>query len=82
MVTKSSSKVTKKSVKKCSKKQAKGLRAWMTVPGVREASTTNDFKNAVLLVSLTLNAAVFIGWLILRVTTEYDAQVYNFLFVR
>lgn len=48
----------------------------------REASTLNDVKTAVLLVSLTLNVAVFIVWLILRITTVYDAQVYDFLFNR
>ncbi|RWZ78611.1 MAG: hypothetical protein EOT05_02570 [Candidatus Microsaccharimonas sossegonensis] len=74
-------KTLKKTIKKASKKPI-GLRRWVTAPGLREASTLNDVKNAILLVSLLINAAVFIGWLILRLTTVYDQQVYNFLFVR
>ncbi|MBC7564758.1 hypothetical protein H7100_00790 [Candidatus Saccharibacteria bacterium] len=76
MVKKTSKKITKKAAKKT------GLRAWMPVPGVREASTLNDVKSAVLFVSILINAVIFIGWLILRLTTQYDQQVYNFLFVR
>jgi hypothetical protein len=34
------------------------------------------------LVSLTINAAFFIAWLILRLTNVYDAQVYAILFNR
>ena len=79
MAKKISSKTTKKT--KLTKKQS-GLKGWVTVPGVREASTLNDVKNAVLFISLLINAGIFIGWLILRVTTQYDQQVYNFLFVR
>ncbi|HEY8886279.1 MAG TPA: hypothetical protein VIM31_02130 [Candidatus Microsaccharimonas sp.] len=79
MVKKISRKTSKKT--KTTKKQS-GFRGWISVPGVREASTLNDVKNAVLFVSLLINAAVFIGWLILRLTTQYDLQVYNFLFVR
>jgi hypothetical protein len=78
MVTK---KLLKKTAKKVAKKQT-GLRSWVTVPVMREASTLNDVKNAVLFISLLINAAIFIGWLILRLTTVYDQQVYNFLFVR
>ncbi len=70
-------KIAKKTTKKLNKKMLAG---W--VPAPREASTLNDVKTAILLVSLTLNLAVFIGWLILRLTTIYDAQVYNFLFNR
>ena len=43
---------------------------------------TEDFKTALILVSVTLNLAFFIGWLALHITTAYDAQVYNILFVR
>lgn len=71
----------KKTIKKVTKKQT-GLRGWITVPAMREASTLNDVKSAVLVISLLINAAIFIGWLILRLTTQYDQQVYNFLFVR
>ena len=41
-----------------------------------------DFKNAVLIVSLLVNAFVLIGWVTLQVTTYYDAQVAAFLFAR
>ena len=77
MPKKTISKTTKKTAKKALKPYLKG---W--VPAPRQASTLNDVKTAVLLVSLTINLAVFIGWLILRVTTVYDAQVYDFLFNR
>ena len=74
----------RKTVKKTKKQIAKksGLRAADWFPAAREASTLNDIKTAVLLVSLTLNLAVFIGWLVLRFTTAYDQQVFDFLFVR
>lgn len=45
-------------------------------------STREDFKTAALLVSLTINVSVFVGWLALQITTVYDAQVAQFLFVR
>lgn len=77
MVKKTSRKITKKTIRKQS-----GLKGWLPVPGVREPSTLNDVKNAVLFISVLINAAIFIGWLILRLTTQYDQQVYNFLFVR
>ena len=77
MVKKSSKQAPKKS-----KKQSTGLRSWLVVPGRREASTLNDTKNAVLIVSLTINVAVFITWLILKLTTVYDQQVFDFLFKR
>ena len=68
--------------KKTAKKNSKGLKSWFRAPGVREPSTLNDVKTAILIVSLTINAAVFVTWLILRITTVYDQQVFNFLFVR
>lgn len=75
--------MVKKTSKKIAKKIAKkGIAGWLPLPGRREASTLNDTKNAVLVVSLLINMAVFIFWLILRFTTQYDQQVYNFLFVR
>jgi hypothetical protein len=43
---------------------------------------TEDFKTALILVSVTINLAFFIGWLALRLTNAYDAQVYNILFTR
>jgi hypothetical protein len=41
-----------------------------------------DFKTAALVVSVTINLAVFVGWLALKITTKYDAQVAGFLFDR
>jgi hypothetical protein len=62
------------------KKQAKKTMAMKSGP--RTVNTWDDVKTAVLLVSLGINVAIFIGWVALRVTTEYDQQVFNFLFVR
>lgn len=44
--------------------------------------TEQDAKNALLIVSLIANAFVFICWIVLQVTTVYDAQVAAFLFTR
>jgi hypothetical protein len=41
-----------------------------------------DAKNALLIVSLIINAFVLIGWVALQVTNIYDAQVAAFLFTR
>jgi hypothetical protein len=49
---------------------------------VRVPTTFEDVKTAVLVVSLVINLAVFIAWLILRITSKYDEQVYQFLFTR
>ena len=73
MVKATSRKTTKKTPRK-------GIATWLPAP--RQASTLNDVKTALLLVSLTINVALFIGWLALRLTTVYDQQVYNFLFSR
>ena len=81
-MVKKTSKVTKKTSKKLAQKRSSGVAAWFNMGAQREASTLNDVKTAVLLISLTINAAVFITWLILRLTTAYDQQVFDFLFVR
>lgn len=44
--------------------------------------TNEDAKNALLIVSLTINAFVLIGWIALQVTNAYDYQVAAFLFTR
>lgn len=69
--------MTKKTIKKTPTR----LSSWFN-SAPREPSTLNDAKDAVLLVSLTINLAIFIGWLILKLTTVYDEQVVNFLFSR
>jgi hypothetical protein len=48
----------------------------------RTPNTSEDFKTAALVVSLTINVAIFIGWLAIKVTNKYDEQVVNFLFHR
>jgi hypothetical protein len=49
---------------------------------VATPTTFSDFKNALLVVSILINLAVFIGWILLRATTAYDQEVFNILFVR
>jgi hypothetical protein len=44
--------------------------------------TEQDAKNAILIVSLLVNAFVLIGWVTLQVTSMYDAQIATFLFTR
>ena len=44
--------------------------------------TNQDLKNALLIVSLVVNAFILIAWITLQVTTLYDAQVAAFLFTR
>lgn len=48
----------------------------------RVPTTGDDFKTAALVVSVTINLAVFVGWLAIKLTTEYDDQVASFLFSR
>ena len=47
---------------------------------LRAPTTSDDFKSALLVVSLTINAVVLISWITLKVTSKFDAQVANFLF--
>jgi hypothetical protein len=73
--------MVKKTTKTTAKKAIKhSPDSWFLSP--RKASTMDDLKTAVLLVSLVINLAIFVGWLALRLTTAYDHQVFNFLFVR
>lgn len=41
-----------------------------------------DLVTAVLIVSVVINLVVLISWLMLQVTTHYDAAVASLLFVR
>lgn len=41
-----------------------------------------DLIAAVLIVSVVINLAVLIGWIMLQVTSHYDAAVATLLFVR
>ena len=53
-----------------------------TVVADTMAQTNRDLVYSVLIVSLLINVAVFIGWIALRVTSAYDAEVAALLFVR
>jgi len=44
--------------------------------------TNRDITTALLIVSLTINLFVLIGWVTLQVTSAYDTQVASFLFTR
>lgn len=44
--------------------------------------TNRDFMLAMLIVSVTVNLFVLIGWVALQVTNIYDAEVAAFLFTK
>lgn len=48
----------------------------------KQPTAYEDFKNAALLVSVTINVAFFVGWLALQITTQYDEQIAYLLFSR
>lgn len=74
---------TKKTSKVTTKKAALVAEAVNVAPlEVVPNQTDTDFKNAVLIVSLTVNAFVLIAWVTLKVTSEFDYQIANFLFYR
>jgi hypothetical protein len=49
---------------------------------VVRSDLANDFRGAALVVSVTINVAVFVGWLAIQLTTKYDQEVAQFLFTR
>lgn len=61
---------------KTNKKQA------IETPVLAINQTNQDFMISLLIVSLTINAFVLIGWIALQVTSVYDAEVAAFLFTR
>jgi len=71
--------MVKKTVTKTTKKTSGKKSA---TPSTRVVTTADDVKMAILLVSVTINVAVFIAWLAIKITTKYDAQVMQFLFDR
>ncbi len=73
---------TKKTSKVTTKKVALEAVAATAPLEVIPNQTDNDFKNAVLIVSLAVNAFVLIAWVTLKVTSQFDYQVANFLFYR
>ncbi|MDB5176757.1 MAG: hypothetical protein JWN75_425 [Candidatus Saccharibacteria bacterium] len=44
--------------------------------------TNRDVTIALLIVSLTINLFILVGWITLQVTTSYDTEVASFLFAR
>lgn len=46
------------------------------------AQINRDLALAVLIVSLTINLFILVGWVTLQVTSVYDSQVASFLFAR
>lgn len=67
---------------KTTKKAATTTTAVENAAVVATNQTNEDAKNALLIVSLTINAFVLIGWITLQVTSVYDYQVAAFLFTR
>lgn len=53
-----------------------------TVAVANRSQVTDDFKHALLAVSLLANAFVLIGWVALQITSRYDYQIALFLFYR
>lgn len=49
---------------------------------IEAPQVSHDLRTAVLIVSVIANLFVFTAWLTLQVTTQYDAQIANFLFTR
>lgn len=72
MVTKTKKATTKKSV----------IKATNTEAAADFTQTNHDLMIAVLIVSVTVNLFVLIGWVALQVTSIYDAEVAAFLFTR
>ena len=44
--------------------------------------TNKDFKNSLLIVSISINIFIFTAWLALQVTAAYDSQVASVLLMR
>jgi hypothetical protein len=42
--------------------------------------TSQDVKTAILIVSVLANVTLFVVWLMLQVTTQYDAAIAGWLF--
>ncbi|MDO4871871.1 MAG: hypothetical protein Q4A27_00345 [bacterium] len=45
-------------------------------------STVQDFRSAVLVLSLAINLVVFITWIVLQYTTAYDASLVQAFLIR
>lgn len=73
--------MTKQTKKTSKTTQAKQVDVAIEEP-VATLQTSQDFKTALLVVSVGINLFIFITWLLLQVTTQFDAQVVSFLFSR
>jgi hypothetical protein len=62
------------------KKKASPKKTKAAVSSVREPRTSEDFKTAALIVSVTINVIVLIIWLIAKLSNKYDEQLVNFFF--
>lgn len=54
----------------------------MAIEAVQTYHADNDFKTALLIVSLMTNLFILVAWVALKVTSEFDYQVATFLFYR
>ncbi len=68
-----------KTKKTTSKNQPKEEVLTLTSPEI-VASTHRDMLFSALFISVLINITIFITWLVLRVTSQYDPEVVSFLF--
>lgn len=47
-----------------------------------ERATAEDFRNALLVVSIFVNLIVLVFWIILQVTTQHDYEIASLIFNR
>jgi F0F1-type ATP synthase assembly protein I len=64
------------------KKTTKATKTRARTKATKQPTTAEDFKTAALLVSGTINVAIFVGWLAVQLTTKYDYQVALLIFGR
>jgi predicted small integral membrane protein len=48
-------------------------------PQVIVRQFNRDLRDSILVISLIINAYIFIAWLVLQVTTAYDPAIINYL---
>ena len=85
-------KKTTKKVEKISKKEQEIIKAQklLTNNGITIAEngevivdqTVQDFRSAVMVLSLAINLVVFLTWLVLQYTTMYDAALVQAFLIR
>ena len=85
-------KKTTKKVEKISKKEQEIIKAkkHLTNNGITIAEngevivdqTVQDFRSAVMVLSLAINLVVFLTWLVLQYTTMYDAALVQAFLIR